>query len=205
MTRHEDPKARRRQIARAVWSLAARRGLEAATLRSVAAEAGVSMGLVQHHFASKEQMLLYACEHLVELAEEGMHRLLAETAEPGSPRSVIRAVAVQTLPLTEQQRMGAGVWLAFLTRAVRDADLATFIRGAWDGTHALLTEQMQAAQARGELVTDVDPEAESTALLSTVDGLVSHLLVGHCTPDRALATVDAHIGRLFWSPGSRGA
>ena len=205
MTRHEDPKARRRQIARAVWSLAARRGLEAATLRNVAAEAGVSMGLVQHHFASKEQMLLYACEHLVELAEEGMHRLLAETAEPGSPRLVIRAVAVQTLPLTEQQRMGAGVWLAFLTRAVRDADLATFIRGAWDGTHALLTEQMHAAQARGELVTGVDPEAESTALLSTVDGLVSHLLVGHYTPDRALATVDAHIGRLFRSPSTRGS
>ena len=205
MTRHEDPKARRRQIARAVWSLAARRGLEAATLRNVAAEAGVSMGLVQHHFASKEQMLLYACEHLVELAEEGMHRLLAETAEPGSPRLVIRAVAVQTLPLTEQQRMGAGVWLAFLTRAVRDADLATFIRGAWDGTHALLTEQMRAAQARGELVTGVDPEAESTALLSTVDGLVSHLLVGHCTPDQALATVDAHIGRLFRSPSTRGS
>ena len=101
--------------------------------------------------------------------------------------------------------MGAGVWLAFLTRAVRDADLATFIRGAWDGTHALLTEQMHAAQARGELVTGVDPEAESTALLSTVDGLVSHLLVGHYTPDQALATVDAHIGRLFRSPSTRGS
>jgi AcrR family transcriptional regulator len=205
LTRHEDPQARRSQIARAVWSLAARSGLEAATLRSVAAEAGVSMGLVQHHFASKEQMLLYACEHLVELAEEGMLRLLSETADPGSPRSVIRAVAVQTLPLTEQERMGAGVWLAFLTRAVRDADLAAFIRGAWDGTHALLTEQMQAAKARGELIVGVDPDAESTALLSAVDGLVSHLLVGHYTPDQALATVDAHIARLFRAPDPRGS
>jgi TetR/AcrR family transcriptional repressor of bet genes len=205
LTRHEDPEARRRQIARAVWSLTAQRGLEAASLRNVAAEAGVSMGLVQHHFASKEQMLVYACEHLVELADEGMHRLLADSADPGSPRSVIRAVAVQTLPLTEQERMGAGVWLAFVTRAVRDADLAAFIRGAWDGTHALLTEQLQTAQVRGELVAGVDPEGESTALLSIVDGLVSHLLVGHCTPDQALATVDAHIGRLFCSPGSRGA
>jgi TetR/AcrR family transcriptional repressor of bet genes len=200
LTRHEDPQARRRQIAQAVWSLAAERGLEAATLRNVAAEAGVSMGLVQHHFASKEQMLVYACEHLVELADEGMRRLLAKSSDQGSPRSVIRAVAVQTLPLTDQERMGAGVWFAFLTRAVRDADLAAFIRGAWDGTLALLTDQLQTAQARGELVAGVDADTEGTALLSIVDGLVSHLLVGHCTPEQALATVDAHVGRLFRSP-----
>jgi TetR/AcrR family transcriptional regulator, transcriptional repressor of bet genes len=205
LTRHEDPQARRRQIARAVWTLAAQRGLEAASLRNVAAEAGVSMGLVQHHFASKEKMLIYACEHLVERAEEGMRRIVAGSADPDSPRSVIRAVAVQTLPLTHQQRTGAGVWFAFLSRAVRDADLAAFIRGAWDGTLALVTEQLQIAQAGGELIAGVDPQAEAAALLSLVDGLVSHLLVEHCAPNQALAMVDAHIDRLFRSPGTSSA
>jgi TetR/AcrR family transcriptional repressor of bet genes len=197
LTRHEDPQERRRQIARSVWTLTAQRGLEAATLRNVAAEARVSMGLVQHHFASKERMLIYACEHLVELAEDGMREILASSDDPGSPWSVIRAVAEQTLPLTEQQRAGTGVWFAFLTRAVRDPDLAAFIRGAWDGTQALVTEQLKIAQSHGELVAGVDPESDAAALLGLVDGLVAHLLVEHCSPDQALAMVDSHLSRLF--------
>lgn len=197
MTKHADAGERRRQIAQAVWAIAATRGLEAATLRDVASEAGVSMGLVQHHFTSKERMLLYACEHLVELADEGMRQLVADSAEPASPRSVIRSVAVQTLPLTEQERLGASVWHAYLGRAVLDADLAAFIRRAWDGTHQLVADQLRTAQRRGELAEDIDPEQDSTTLLSLVDGLVSHLLVGHRSPQEALSTVDVHLDRLF--------
>ncbi|NLZ97477.1 MAG: TetR family transcriptional regulator, partial [Micrococcus sp.] len=45
-----DHEQRRRELAQAIWSIIALRGLSAVTLRSVAAEAGVSMGTVQHYF-----------------------------------------------------------------------------------------------------------------------------------------------------------
>jgi AcrR family transcriptional regulator len=49
------------------------RGLEAVSLRDVAAQAGVSMGAVQHYFASKDQMLLFALSHMRDRVLARMH------------------------------------------------------------------------------------------------------------------------------------
>lgn len=192
MPRRVDHEQRRRHIAEAVWVIAATRGLEAASLRDVAAQAEVSMGMVQHYFGSKEQMLLYACRHLVERAEEGQRELEASSPEPGSPRSVIRSIALQSLPLDEPQRLGASVWYAFLARSVVDGELAAVIRGAWAGTHAAVAHQLRAA-----LGDDVDADEAADELVALIDGLVSHVLVGDYSNDRAVAAVDAHLVRVL--------
>lgn len=192
MPRRVDHEQRRRHIAEAVWVIAATRGLEAASLRDVAAQAEVSMGMLQHYFASKEQMLLYACRHLVERAEEGMRELEASSPQRGSPRSIIRSIALQSLPLDEQQRLGASVWYAFLARSVVDGELAAVIREAWAGTHTAVADQLRAA-----LGGDTDPDQAADELVALIDGLVSHLLVGDYTNSRAIAAVDAHLTRLL--------
>ena len=70
MPRQVDHGQRRLQIARAVWSVMATRGLDAVSLRSVAAEAGISMGRVQHYFRSKDAMILHACEAMAQAAHD---------------------------------------------------------------------------------------------------------------------------------------
>ena len=197
MPKQVDHEERRRRIAEAVWGITAYRGLEAVSLRDVAAEAGVSMGMVQHYFKAKEQMILFACGYMVELAEQGAQELVAGSSNPDAPRSVIRSVFIQTLPLEEEQRAGTGVWLAFLTRAVVDPDLAAFVRRAWAGTQDLVAGQLRTAQRSGEISADLDPEREAIALVSLVDGLVSHLMVNHYSGDEALTVVDAQLDRLF--------
>ena len=195
-----DHEERRRHIAEAVWRIAVLRGLEGVSLREVAAEAGVSMGRVQHYFKTKERMILFACEYMVELAERGAGEFIAASPDPGAPKSNLRGVCLQTLPLAEEHRAGASVWLAFLVRAVVDPDLAAFIRRAWDGTHGFVAEQIRSAQEHGEVPPDLDPDREAVALVSLVDGLVSHLMVGHYTGEEALAAVDDHLDRLFGGP-----
>src|ERR1044071_6437125 len=49
---------RRREIAEAVWRVAAARGLAAGNGREIAAEAGVSPRVVQYHFADKHHLLV---------------------------------------------------------------------------------------------------------------------------------------------------
>ena len=66
MPKQVDHQARRQEIADAVLRLAASQGLDAVTLRHVAAEAGVSMGRVQHYFATKDEMLLFAFQVISE-------------------------------------------------------------------------------------------------------------------------------------------
>ncbi|MGO8957818.1 MAG: TetR family transcriptional regulator [Streptosporangiaceae bacterium] len=53
MPKQVDHQQRRWHIGEAVLRLIATRGLEAARLRNVAAEAEVSMGTVQHYFTSR--------------------------------------------------------------------------------------------------------------------------------------------------------
>lgn len=56
--RRASEEARRLQILRAAYEVGARRGLDGMTVRSVAARAGLSSGLVLFHFKTKEQLLI---------------------------------------------------------------------------------------------------------------------------------------------------
>src|SRR5882672_3256212 len=97
-----DHHVRRREIADALWRVVAAKGFAAVSLRQVAAEAGVSMGLVQHYFDSRERMLLFALDSVSERAREHIAAELAGHPEP-SPRAVARALLTQVLPLDEQR------------------------------------------------------------------------------------------------------
>lgn len=57
--------ARRAQILRAAYDVAARRGLDALTVRLVAKRAGLSSGLILFHFESKEQLVVALLDHVL--------------------------------------------------------------------------------------------------------------------------------------------
>lgn len=162
------------------------------SLREVAAESGFPLGTIQHYYTGKEHLLLDACQRVVDLAGEGAADLVAASPEPGSPRERLRAVAVQTLPLTEEQRLGTCVWYAFVGRAVVDKEIAAVIRRAWSDAQAHVATVIREAGRAGP-----DAEAAAAELLGLIDGLVQHVLVGHTTAEGALALVDAHLDRLL--------
>ena len=55
-----DHEERRGEVAAAVWRIVSRDGLEAATVRRVAAETGMSTSVVSHYFAGKDDLLRLA-------------------------------------------------------------------------------------------------------------------------------------------------
>ncbi len=88
MPKRVDHEERRRQIAEALLRTAATRGLHATGMREVAAEAGVSLRLVQYYFGTKEELLLAAMQHLAaQFGGRALARIsrLQGDAEPGSP------------------------------------------------------------------------------------------------------------------------
>lgn len=62
----ESEAARRKQILRAAYDVAARKGLDGLTVRMVAAKATLSSGLVLFHFKSKEQLLIALLDYVLE-------------------------------------------------------------------------------------------------------------------------------------------
>ncbi|MER7077201.1 transcriptional regulator, TetR family [Saccharopolyspora kobensis] len=197
MPKQVDHEARRTQIAEALLRLASRGGLEAVSLRDVAAEAGISMGAVQHYFKSKEQMLLHAMDHVTKRAGERIVAALSQQGERPSARKIVRTVMLEMLALTDDSRMEFLTHLAFFMRALGSPELAAMYREWWPELERWLTGELRTAQESGELPPGLDPAREAEILLSIPDGLSVGLLLGHRTGEEAIATIDYHLDRLF--------
>jgi len=197
MPKKVDREQRRRQIAEAVLRLTAEQGLDAVSLRDVAAEAGVSMGMVQHYFTSKDRMLLFACAYMIERTNRRLQQQIAARPCPRSARATLRTVLVELLPLDEERRAGTRVWTAFLARAAVELDLEAFMRTTWVASHAFIADQIRSGQESGEIPAHVSPDRAAVRALALADGLVSHVLVGHYSATQALAAVDTYLDELF--------
>jgi AcrR family transcriptional regulator len=201
MPKQVDHEERRQTIAAAVCRLASQRGLDGVSLRHVAAEAGVSMGLVQHYFTTKDEMLLFAYHVMSGRVEQRTMAAASALPQPPTARSLLRVLLTAMVPHDAASRFEAPLWVAFLARAILEERLAAPLR---EGGRALLdfvAEQLRSAQQSGEAVKTVDPELEAVSLLALADGLMVQTLI---EPDRArtaMATLDYHLDRIF--AGSR--
>jgi AcrR family transcriptional regulator len=192
-----DREARRARIAEAILRIAATRGLDEVSLRDVAAEAGVSMGQVQHYFATKGEMLKFACAYMVERTRRAIADAVTAAPAPASARAALQATMTQLLPLDDARRTGTWVWMAFLARGGIDPDVRAAMRGTWVDSHEYVANQLRWARETGELAPDRDADTEAVTLLSFADGLAAHVLVGHYGADTALAAIDRYLDRLL--------
>lgn len=196
MPRRVDHLTRRKQLADALMRLAASQGLEAVSLRHVAAEAGVSTGMVQHYFRTKDEMMTFALDMVMQNAQE---RITAEAAagQPSTPAGIVRRLLIQILPLDESRRLEGHVILAFLAYAAVKPSIATGLRESVNQMRGYIAEQIRLTQAANHTSLRIDPVHAATALLALVDGLGIHVLGQHYSPDEAVAALDAQLGVLF--------
>jgi AcrR family transcriptional regulator len=192
-----DHEARRREIADAVLRLAATEGLESVSLRHVAAEAGISMGRVQHYFRSKDEMLVFAFEHQSRQHEERVVEKLNAAGRPPTIRDVVRTVMVEILPTDEWSRASWLAGIAFFIRAMSDERMAAVVAAGGPGAIEFFADRLTTARDAGELAPGADPRQEAVLLWSLVDSQASAIVIGGRTPAEAVATVDYHLGRLF--------
>ncbi|GAA4577301.1 TetR/AcrR family transcriptional regulator [Planotetraspora kaengkrachanensis] len=192
-----DHEARRRHIVDALLRIASRDGLDAVSLREVAAEAGVSMGMIQHYFATKDRMLMFA---LTQLNARIGERVAAAMDAP-SPRAFLRAAILELLPLDDERRSEARIGLAFLARSVVADEPADLLRQALPYVIGFYAEQIRAAQELGQVHADLDSRIEAVILYTMAQGLANPALIGHLSSDDVVATVDYHLDRLFLTPG----
>lgn len=199
MPRHADHDARRLQMAEAVCRLAARNGLEGVTLRQVAAEAGVSMGMVQHYFKTKDQILLFATGVMNTRTERRVTEAVAALEARGglTARAGLRALLSAFVPADDDSRFDAPLRVAFFARAITEPALAVplgeGITALDDYVASLLTD----ARRSGEIPGPIDPRQEAVSLLSLADGLMVRVLLDPAKADAALAALDYQLDRIF--------
>ena len=201
MPRQVDHTQRRGELADALWRIAERDGLAAATVRRVAAEAGVSVGMVQHYFSTKDEMLLFALRWV---GEEFTGRITAKVGalpEPRDPYDVVWIVLSERLPSRPRERLYVQALVAWLGRSVDNPELAHFMAEGTTVLRGYLVAQLSKAKEAGRIAVDRDPVHAANALLALTDGLSSHLLQGLLTAAQTRAVLRDHLGNLFAPPG----
>jgi AcrR family transcriptional regulator len=201
MPKRVDHEERRRRIADALVRTAAERGLHATGMREVAAEAGVSLRLVQYYFGTKEELLLAAMQRLAEqLAERAMTRVKeARPADgPARPRDVIAAILTEALPADEERRVFHVVSLAYLALSLTDPALAIgpLVKNS-GAVLDVIAAQLRASQSVGDTPADLDPDTEALSLMAMSGGLTTSVLAGQSTLAQAQTVIAYHLRRLF--------
>ncbi|WP_410812107.1 TetR/AcrR family transcriptional regulator [Micromonospora sp. 067-2] len=192
MPKKVDHQERRTLIAGALMRVAADQGLEAVSLRHVAAEAGVSAGLVQHYFRTKDEMMAFALTVVRERGQTRVTEALARLGEDPSPRLLLRTMIAALLPLDERARDDGRVALAFLAyTAVRPAAAPSLRED---------TVQLTGFIASMLPAQDADAAAAAAGLLALMEGLGVYLLGGQYTAEQALGALDAQLDLLFGAP-----
>ncbi|MER0443725.1 TetR/AcrR family transcriptional regulator [Streptomyces sp. Edi4] len=197
MPKRVDHEARRQEISAALWRIASTRGLDGASLRDVAAEAGISLGRLQHYFRTRDEMLVFALRHINRLATQRVHERIEALGGEPTPREVLRACLSGMLPLDDRSRTGLLVGAAYYARAVHDEGVRAEAKSGIPHLRAFFAGQLQLAAERGELAPERATEDEAMLLISVTDGLATHVLLDVHDPETALRLLDLHLSKLF--------
>ena len=197
MPKQVDHDRRRREIAAAVCRLAAWRGLAGVSFREVAAEAGISVSLIQHYFGTKEQLLVDTVNmQSAELGTRIMQRV-AELGPRATPLDRVGAVVAAFLPTDDERRDAMLLYHAFAAAALTDPALrhAEAFSSAFQLTNHL-RDELTAAREQGQLGAGLDPDTEARSLLALVLGMSLTVLLDGASAEQAHRALDAHLARL---------
>jgi AcrR family transcriptional regulator len=189
-----DSQSRRRELGEALWRVVLREGIEAASVRKVAAEAGVSNGSLRHVFPSQSELLTFAMQLIV----DEVSRRVATADASGEVRDVVEHRLQSLLVLDPETRAVFDVWLAFISRARVDASL----RPLRDQTHAqvrnLCRQSVETLGAHGKARPELDVGHETERLHALIDGLAMHATLDPeiTPPARQIEILSRHLDTL---------
>lgn len=162
---------RRRKIAEATWQVILKKGMEGATVRNIAKEAGLSLGALRYYFQTQDELLVYAME-LVQ--DRATNRIRAIYQQSLPPKEMAVAVLLEIIPMNEDTRAEMEVWFAFITY-MKPKENAKDIVG--DNVQYVIRKIMDYLETTKSLVNDIDLHLETERLYALVDGIALHAMM----------------------------
>lgn len=165
-----DHQQRREEIAAAAWRVIRREGVGGASVRTVAAEAGLAVGSIRHVFGTQSELLEFAMRLV-------MHRVGARIdgrLSAGIPHSA-EELAAEFLPLDEERRAEMEIYLALFVAAGTDPGLTAVRDETLQGTRiacAMIIDRLDCA----DRLTEDQRDRETIRLHALLDGLAAHLV-----------------------------
>lgn len=183
------------RILDAVITLTTTRGPEAMSVRNVAAEAGVSIGAVQHHFRTKEDLLLAAMDAVNERFIARLGSLLTDTDDPKDRvRRFLHEIALGPESEKADDTSEAIVWTVFAARASVDPAIRAVHSEAWARVEEVVLGLLNEAYPDAAVTPD-----DAALVLAVTDGIAVARAAegtGRMSRERGERLVDAVLGRI---------
>ena len=186
---------RREQLEQAAARVIARRGYEAATLREVAREAGLSTGAIAYYYGGKE--VLFAAT--LAAASRAFHERMAAAVERATgPRAKLLAMARAAAPDTAEARRAHALWIDYWAQAARDPRIAKLNTRIYDRWRNEMAELVRRGQQARTFSPEVDPAAFARGYAAVIDGLATHaVLHPDVGPDEMRAACERYLDAVL--------
>ncbi|MGW7679259.1 TetR/AcrR family transcriptional regulator [Kribbella sp. NPDC054772] len=178
-----DHAARREEIAEALWRVVRRDGIRAASVRTIAAEAGWSAGAVRYYFPDQDGLLSFA----MDLVSRRVSDRVSAIEPKGSATTIALRYLEEALPLDAERRAEFDVWLAFMAQARAETGAGTLqehVDTVHNGLRHLCESLLHSLAEAGALRDGLDLRRETESLHALIDGLALHAAI---QPDRSTA------------------
>lgn len=188
-----DHEQRRREIVDVAKRIILKGGFEAATMRSIAAEAGFANGALKHYFAGKDSIVGAMFEDV--LAQLGA---IVAPVDGEDARAQLIAFLWAPIPRTPEQIADARVLLALWEYAMTNDDLAELYRQHLRTWREALLRHLTAAHEAGQISYAGPYEVIAREYIAvTIGASVVNLMypAGERIPDYE-AYIDSFIARL---------
>lgn len=193
-----DHDQRRLELVSATWRIIARLGMDAATMREIAAEAGFANGALKPYFPTKDDLLGFAFEHVFNQT----NRRMADATTGKTGLAALRAYCKEILPLDEDRLNEARIVIPFWQKALTDQSKAELHDSSMEQWRKSLVEQLQQARSEGEVSTAVSDEAIAGHVMNMVLGaqITAVLDPDHYSPAQLAAQLDGYLELLATRP-----
>ena len=161
-----DHDERRLELVDATWRIIARMGIEGATMREIAMEAGFANGALKPYFPTKDTLLEFAFSHVFNRTNQR----ITHSTEGKAGLSALRAFCAEVLPLDEERVNEARIVIPFWQKAINDDTKAAIHQASMGEWHSTMLGYLADARAAGEISAAITDAAIADQLLNMMLG-----------------------------------
>lgn len=189
-----DRERRRAEILDVTWALILKGGLEAATMRDIANEAGFANGALKRYFENKDVIVEGTYQRALKLVET----YVADAMDGSTGLKALRQMCLASMPL-DQQRMQAGrVLMAFWELSLSKEPLREVYREHLKRWREQLQGYIRQGRQDGDILTDESDEklADEIILLNAGANIMSQVAPDLSTVELQRLHLEAFFDRI---------
>ncbi|SMF92640.1 transcriptional regulator, TetR family [Paenibacillus uliginis N3/975] len=186
-----DHELQKEKVAEAAWRVIRKNGMEQASVRNIAEEAGLSVGSMRHYFSSQSELYMYS----MKLVSERVNLRIKNIAFTGELLTDIPVLVQQILPLNEETIPEMEVWFAFVVKSMSDPSLAVLRKQVDDDMRQMFVMIIQALTDQNLALPDLDYDIEIERFYALIDGLAIHAVLRPevLTKEKIESAVNRHL------------